>query len=169
MKRSDWLNFVVIAAWTTSLGCRAEMPGDTDPRQPWAEPASPSPPPSTTPSLRLVDDKLFEVESVMRHQHAVGISAEQKAGMMRELDAAQVEFNRLEWDLNGEKEKLASALSPERVEEQAALDAAKRVTDLEGKLKLAHLRLLVRVKNLLTEEQQATLRTLGKSGPQRVP
>jgi hypothetical protein len=110
--------------------------------------------------VRVVDDRLFEVEVVMRHQHALGITADQKAAILRELDAAQVEFNHVEWELNGEKEKLAATLTPERVDEQAALDAAKRVTELEGKLKLAHMRLLVRVKNQLTQDQQTRLREL---------
>lgn len=150
----------VLAASVLFLACQArDLPGDTDPRQPWAESSSPAS--SSAPTVvHLVDDKLFDVEAVMRHQHALGITAEQKAEMLRELDAAQVEFNHLEWDLNGEKEKLAATLTPEQVDEQAALDAAKRVTDLEGKLKLAHMRLLVRVKNQLTEDQQRRLRKL---------
>jgi hypothetical protein len=162
--RSSYLQgqtVAVLAASALFLACQArDLPGDTDPRQPWAESSSPAPSSAPTPVVRLVDDKLFEVEAVMRHQHALGITADQKAGMLRELDAAQAEFNHLEWDLNGEKERLAATLTPERVDEQAALEAAKRVTDLEGKLKLAHMRLLVRIKNQLTGDQQTKLRKL---------
>lgn len=151
----------VLVASAMFMACQArDLPGDTDPRHPWAESSSPTRSPAPTPVVRLVDDKLFEVEVVMRHQHALSITADQKAEMLRELDAAQVEFNHLEWELNGEKEKLAATLTPERVDEQAAIDAAKRVTELEGKLKLAHMRLLVRIKNQLTRDQQTRLREL---------
>ena len=145
-----------------STGCRAQdLPGDTNPAEPWA-PSSHAPKPVPVPAAPagIVDDKLFMVEKVMRHQHEIGITPEQKAEMLKELDAAQTEFNRLEWDLNGEKEKLALALTSEKVDETAALEAGQRVTDLEGKLKIAHLRLLVRVKNQLTATQQDQLRKL---------
>lgn len=161
--RPDYLQrktLAVLAASALFMACQArDLPGDTDPRKPWAESSS-STPSAPTSMVRVVDDRLFEVEVVMRHQHALGITADQKAAILRELDAAQVEFNHVEWELNGEKEKLAATLTPERVDEQAALDAAKRVTELEGKLKLAHMRLLVRVKNQLTQDQQTRLREL---------
>lgn len=156
------LTLVALIALPLAAGCsrQQDLPGDTDPNRPWAESsakpaASPSP-----PAVGIVDDKLFEVEAVMRHQGALGITPQQKEGILRELDTAQVEYNHLEWDLNGQKEALASALTPESVDEEAALEAGRRVTDLEGKLKLAHLRLLVRVKNQLTPEQQTKLRQL---------
>lgn len=167
MKTQSWhhngLTVAALTALALAWGCSRsqDLPGDTDPKQPWA--ASSARPPAPTPAaVGIVDDKLFDVESVMRNQGALNITPEQKAVMLRELDAAQTEFNHLEWELNGEKEKLAAALSGEQVDEKAALEAGERVTNLEGKLKLAHLRLLVRVKNQLTPEQQGKLRSLTK-------
>lgn len=154
------LGWWVLLAVAGCLGCSKDgaLPGDTDPAKPWA-PASTQQSPLPA-AAGIVDDEVFSVESVMANQHALGITPEQKAAILKELDQSQVEFNRLEWELHGEKEKLATSLSPEKVDEVAALEAGQRVTDAEGKLKLAHLRLLVRVKNQLTPNQQSQLRHL---------
>ena len=166
MKKYNLHTWTLVAAIAVLVapGCRSQrdLPGDTDPERPWAvSSAKPENVPSP-PAVGIVDDKLFEVEAVMRHQSALGITPEQKKAILLELDAAQVEYNHLEWELNGQKEALAGSLTPDRVDEKAALEAGQRVTDLEGKLKIAHLRLLVRVKNQLTADQQAELRKLRK-------
>jgi hypothetical protein len=133
--------------------------------QPVSEPSQ-RPAPSNPPhSQGLVDDQLFAVETIMRHQSALDITPEQKDTILSELDTAQKKLNRLEWELNGAKEKLVSQLEADEVDEDAAIEAGRRVTDLEGELKIAHLRLLVRVKNQLTDEQENELQKLRKRSP----
>ena len=173
MPQATLITTTVLTCLVLVVGCRdrpVEVPSTTRhaierPTRIWVPGATlnkdkrePASAPKPTVPSGIVDAKLFDVETVMRHQGALGITPEQKAAVLRELDAAQTEFNHLEWELNGGKEKLATALEGDRVDEKAAMEAGQRVTELESKLKLAHLQLLIRVKNQLTSEQQKRLR-----------
>ena len=51
-------------------------------------------------------------------------------------------------------------MSAPRVDEKAALDQVARVLAIEAKVKQAHLRLLIRIKNALSPEQQQQLKQL---------
>jgi len=51
-----------------------------------------------------------------------------------------------------------------RVDLDRALDQLDNVLDTEKEIKQAHLEMLVRIKNLLTPDQQATLERLRGSG-----
>ena len=54
-------------------------------------------------------------------------------------------------------EELEALLSTARVDEGAALEIARAMMDLESKIKRRHLSLAIRIKNLLSAEQQAKL------------
>jgi hypothetical protein len=70
----------------------------------------------------------------------------------------------LQWELMAEVEDLSSATSPSRVDLDRALDQMESVLDVEGEIKRAHLEMLVRIKNLLTLEQQTRLEELREEG-----
>jgi len=144
---------VIALQWAGCAQRGRELPGDTDSHRPWAAksatvPSQPSP---------GVDDALYPIELLMDNQNAVRIDDAQRKAILQELDAAQTDFNPIDWELQGEKEKLTTLLKTSRVDETAALEQARRVTDVEARLKLAHLRLMIRVKNVLTPDQQAQL------------
>jgi Spy/CpxP family protein refolding chaperone len=62
-------------------------------------------------------------------------------------------------------EKLRALLDQHRVDEDQVLARAEEVAGLEATLKRRHLALLVRIKNVLTEEQQEALGQLrGRGG-----
>ena len=63
-----------------------------------------------------------------------------------------------------EVEQLGTVTSPSRVDLDRALDQMDAVLDLEGEIKEAHLEMLVRIKNLLTPEQQRRLEELRGEG-----
>jgi Spy/CpxP family protein refolding chaperone len=63
-----------------------------------------------------------------------------------------------------EIEQLTEITGGERVDLDRALDQMDRVLDREKQIKQAHLEMLVRIKNLLTPEQQATLAELRSGG-----
>ena len=69
---------------------------------------------------------------------------------------------RLQWQLDAEKEKLVKLLDADKVDEAKATDQAGHVMDYENRIKSAHLAMLIRVKNLLTPDQQKKLRDLRK-------
>lgn len=107
-----------------------------------------------------IESKLFTPDAVMEHQAAIGIDPTQRESLLKEIDRAQSEIARLQWDLQGEKEKLAAVLDPSVVDEAKAKAQARRVMDAENSVKSAHLVMLVRIKNLLTPDQQKKLREL---------
>ncbi len=120
-------------------------------------------PPSREP-LGPIESRLFPPELVMDHQGELGIDIAQRDAILREVERGQAEMLRLQWDLQGEKEKLVKVLDGDHVDERASADAAARVMDRETRVKASHLAMLVRVKNLLSAAQQRKLREL-REGP----
>jgi Spy/CpxP family protein refolding chaperone len=110
--------------------------------------------------LGPVESRLFPPELVMEHQGELGITDAQKQALLAETERGQSAMLRLQWELQAEKEKLVKLLDAERVDEAKVQKAAARVMDRETKVKASHLGMLVRVKNLLTHEQQAKLREI---------
>ncbi|RMD93148.1 MAG: periplasmic heavy metal sensor [Calditrichaeota bacterium] len=108
----------------------------------------------------------FPPELIMKHQSEIGLSQEQKAKIKKEVQTAQAKFTDLQWDLEGEMENLVKLIQKERVDEQQTLAALKRVLDLESQIKQTHLLLAIRIKNILTPQQQATLQKLKPHFPQ---
>ncbi len=107
-----------------------------------------------------IESRLFPPELIMENQAAIGIDATQRDLLLKEIERAQTELLHLQWDLQGEKEKLVKVLDSDVVDEKAALDAANHVMERENAVKAAHLKLLVHLKNMLTPAQQAKLRSV---------
>ena len=110
--------------------------------------------------LGAIESKLFTPDVIMEHQAAIDVSAPQRDAILKEVDRGQTEIAHLQWDLQGEKEKLVHVLDADKVDETKAKDQAGRVMDDENRVKGAHLLMLVRIKNLLTADQQRKLREL---------
>lgn len=104
-----------------------------------------------------VKQHTFPPEMLMRYQEEISLAAEQAAAIKEETHKAQLAFLDLQWQQQAELEKLLKLLEGAHVDEAKALAQAERVMAAEGKIKLLHLSLLLRVKNLLTEAQQAKL------------
>jgi hypothetical protein len=111
-------------------------------------------------ALGPIESLLFPPELVMDHQGELGIDPAQKDALLKEVERGQAEMLRLQWDLQGEKEKLVKVLDAEHVDEPKSAAAAVRVMDRENRVKASHLAMLVRVKNLLSGSQQRKLREL---------
>ncbi len=115
--------------------------------------------PSEAP-LGAIESKLFPPELIMEHQAAVAIQAAQREAIFKEVERGQTDMLHLQWDLQAEKEKLVGMLDVDKVDEAKVKDQATRLMDFENRIKSSHLLMLVRVKNILTPEQQNTLREL---------
>jgi hypothetical protein len=109
------------------------------------------------PAPTAIEERLYPAELVMDHQEAIGLSEAQRNAIRSELENTQRELVDAEFDLRAQREALARTLSAPRVDETAAMEAAVRVADGERAIKLSYLRLLVRIKNQLTEQQQRSL------------
>jgi len=121
-----------------------------------------SPPRLQSPPLGPIEATLFPPELVMENQGALGIDTAQRDALTKEIDKGQSDRLRLQWQLDAEKEKLVKLLDADKVDEARATEQATHVMDYENKIKSAHLAMLIRVKNLLTPDQQKKLRDLRK-------
>jgi Spy/CpxP family protein refolding chaperone len=124
---------------------------------------------STTPLLAqeaegLQDDPLFATlfppELIMQHRRAIGLDDEQRDAISRMIQELQGEVIRLQWELLEEVQELTTITRAVRVDLDRAADQMNSVLDTEKQIKQAHLETLVRIKNLLSAEQQATLDSL---------
>lgn len=103
---------------------------------------------------------LFEPELIMQHRRAIDLSDRQRDEISRVIKEMQGQVVSLQWDLREQADALATELNKPRVDLDRALDRMSRVLQTEGKIKQAHLTLLVRIKNVLSPQQQESLRAL---------
>jgi Spy/CpxP family protein refolding chaperone len=111
-----------------------------------------------------IGEALFPPELVMQNQQAIGLSGEQKESLKNELRQAQQQFTDLQWKLQDEVEQMAKLVGQTTVDEKQVLAQLEKVLTAEREVKRRQIVLLVRIKNLLTAEQQGKLRTLRAGG-----
>jgi len=107
---------------------------------------------------------LFEPELVMQHRRAIGLTDEQRDAISRMIQELQGQVVRLQWELLDEMESLKEILVRPRIDQDRALDQLERVLETEKRIKRAHLELLIRIKNVLSAEQQRQLTRLREPG-----
>ena len=122
--------------------------------------AAPAQQPPQPPQPDPIGENLFPPELVMQYQQAIGLSEEQRDLIKAEIQKAQARFTDLQWQLQSEVETMASLLKAPRADEQQTLAQLDKILGLERELKRAQFTLVVRIKNILSPEQQARLREL---------
>jgi len=140
-------SLAVIALLVLAVEARAQPPG------PGQDPLAPH---------------VFPPDLVMRHAAEIGLDERQRAAIKELVVKMQARFLDLQWDLQAESEKMARLLQASPVDEAAVLAQADKVMGMEREVKKAHLSLLVRIKNLLTDAQREKLMELrrrGEGGP----
>ena len=110
-----------------------------------------------SPAQDPFESLLYPPDLVMRNQASIGLSDDQRQVLIAEITRAQADLLPFQMEMAEFAEILARRLAKPRVDEEAALGAAIRIMDLEREIKRRHLRLAIRIKNLLTEEQQKRL------------
>jgi len=108
---------------------------------------------------------LFPPELIMQHRRAIELTDGQRDGVSRLIQDLQGRVVELQWELLDDMEQLQAVLSAPQVDVDRAFDQMERVLDREKQIKLAHLEMLVRIKNLLRPDQQAELRRLRETTP----
>ena len=110
---------------------------------------------------------LFQPDQIMRNQKALALSDEQSSAIKTEVHEAEAAFFDLQWEQKGQEENLKELLKQPLPEEQQAMDQLDRLLTVENSIKKVRLKHLIKVKSLLTSEQQAKLKELIKTnGPE---
>lgn len=130
---------MILAVWGLAPGvARAQEPQESD------------------PFAALV----FTPEEIMQHRRAIGLDDEQRDAITRLIEDLQGQAVGLQWRLLDETQSVKEALEGPRVDLDRVLDRFKTALETEMEIKRAHLELLIRIKNILTPEQQEQLRRL---------
>lgn len=142
----------------------APAPGSAQPRG--------EPPPGMVgggPGRPMFLEHLFRPELVMRHQGALELTQEQKTAIAAAIKETQDRLAPLQWDLEAKSEAVAKLVEASKIDVDQTLAVAAQVIALEGQVKQEHLRLLLKIKNVLTPAQQEKLAQLrpDRCGPER--
>jgi len=127
-------------------------------------------PGSEAAATALAEDPIFvslyPPELIMQHRRAIGLNDEQRDAISRLIADLQGRVLAMQWELLDEIEDLAAITEGRRVDLDRAIDQMGDVLEKEKEIKQAHLEMLVRIKNLLTSEQQVMLDELrGAASP----
>lgn len=105
---------------------------------------------------------LIRPETVMRNQRAVNLSDAQREQIQEAMREARNEIEELRWELQAEADEVRTLLRATPIDREEVLAAAEQIFELESKLKVANLGLLIEITNALTPEQVEELRALQK-------
>lgn len=119
-----------------------------------------TPKPEDDPLARL----LFDPQLVLKHAQDLGLQPAQRTAIINAIKEAQGDILDLQLQMAERHEELVKSASPVRVDETAALAQADKVLGLERDMKHKQLQLLIRIKNVLTREQQDKLQEWKKAG-----
>ncbi|HSP16086.1 MAG TPA: periplasmic heavy metal sensor [Thermoanaerobaculia bacterium] len=120
---------------------------------PFSAVAQPQPHPQDDPIGRF----LFPPELIMAHSQDIGLQDKQRDIVKSEVQKAQSRFFDLQWQAKEETDKMVKLLQQSPLDETKILEQADRVMSLEREIKRTHLSLLIRLRNMLTPEQQGKL------------
>jgi Spy/CpxP family protein refolding chaperone len=104
-------------------------------------------------------------ELIMQNQQVLGLSDEQKKAIREIMKKSVSDFTDLQWQESSEQETMGSLLKQEKVDEAKAIAQLDKLLNIENGIKRLHMSTMIKVKNLLTPEQQAKLRTIKKPMP----
>jgi Spy/CpxP family protein refolding chaperone len=100
---------------------------------------------------------LFLPETVMRHASGIELRNSQKKAITQAITETQAAINDVGWEMQDAAQRLGQLVRQTTIDEEAAMAAATQVMELEVKVKKAHMRLLIQIKNLLDPTQQEKL------------
>jgi Spy/CpxP family protein refolding chaperone len=109
--------------------------------------------------------RLFPPELIMKHQRELGIEDKQRDAIVAEVQKTQALLVPLQWQMQGASEQMAKLLDAPKLDEAKVLAQADKIMTIEREFKRAHLGLLVRLRNLLSDTQRARLVQLRKEEP----
>lgn len=106
----------------------------------------------------------FDPELVLKHARDIGLSPEQRRTIVDVIKKIQAELVPLQLDMAEPALEMAEIIEETTVDEAAAVAKADKVLKIENEVKKMQMALLIRIKNVLTKEQQTRLRVLREGG-----
>ncbi|MDP1859116.1 MAG: hypothetical protein Q8K82_10615 [Gemmatimonadaceae bacterium] len=103
---------------------------------------------------------LFDPQLVLKHAQAIGLTAAQRRSILDELKTAQIALVPLQVDMTEPALELTELLEGSRVDEAKVMVKIDQVLRIENEVKKRQAVFVIRVKNILTPEQQTKLRAL---------
>ncbi len=107
-----------------------------------------------------IAENLFAPDLILSNQKAIGLDEAQKNFVRSEVLKAQTRFTELQFQLQDAMETLVGLLKQNPAAEAQVLAQLDKVLTAEREVKRTQIALMVRIKNKLTQEQQARLRQL---------
>lgn len=102
----------------------------------------------------------FDPQLVLKHAKEINLSAAQRKTIMDAIKKVQADLVPLQLDMTEPALEMADLVEQTTVDEVAAVAKADKVLKIENEVKKMQMVLLIRIKNVLTRDQQAQLRTL---------
>jgi len=102
--------------------------------------------------------RLLPIELVMAFRKQIDLTAEQNKRMGAMVVELQQNIAGKQWEMQSAFTDLLELLDQNPVDEPRALDLAKRAVDIENSIKVEQIRMLIRVRNMLTDTQVEFLR-----------
>lgn len=112
----------------------------------------------------LFKDVLYPVETVLKFCEEIGLTETKVTAIKKIYDDNSPVFNSLKWDLDAAQVAIRKKLEASKIDETSTLEQLKKINVMEDELKYLRLKMLIKIKNELSEEQQEKLNAL-ISGP----
>ena len=97
---------------------------------------------------------MFPPEMILEHAEELNLTVEQKTAIRNEVKNSQGKFTDLQFQLQDQFQAFAKLLhTTDKTDERAALAALDQALDTERQIKRLHIGMVIRIKNLLTQEQ----------------
>jgi Spy/CpxP family protein refolding chaperone len=103
--------------------------------------------------------RLFGPELVLKHQSKLKLTEKQRDAIGAELKRVQAQAAESDWTLMSEASELQELVDQHPVDSKAVMTSVDRIFTAENRKKRLYVEMLVNIKNLLTPEQVAYLKT----------
>ena len=104
--------------------------------------------------------KLFAPNVILEHRDELGLSKQQFTDIRRAVVEVQANVAEFEWDVAEAYQGIMAELDQSPIDEAAVLEHVNAALLAENEVKKLQVRMLVTLKNLLTEEQIAYLESV---------
>ncbi len=112
------------------------------------------------PGADMVAAQFFPPDLVMNNADAIGLKQSQRLAIVADVKALQEDVAPLALRMEAARDRLVATLEKDNADEAAVLKALEDVLMIERNVKRRHITALLRIRNQLSREQRAELKTL---------